>query len=435
MAAIGRVGLVSVLAIIIVIAAVGVYAYTDTSQMTTAKTTSSTTASTSSSSITTNMGFTTTAIANSSYPTTLTTTNTSIGLNFTLTLGSSELIGGQAVSITANVTNERSTFNNLTSESDWSEPWLIGWGTIDSCGSFANAQVFQGYYTQSNISSLQPGSELQLAKPLFPPPECPFIPGAWSTYFPFQPHESQVGYQYSASGDYRNASSDSSSSNSTFHLFDSGVYTVASGDEWGQIVILHFLVIPSTESPSSTITTTNVAISCPNNYPNGTDPQDAPVLSLHQNSTGYLCVRFYYYNLNSTMSLNASDVFGIAGYRSLNSSFSNGFDAITNFTISTSPGAITLGGPQNLNEGADVLYAIHANPDSNGTYNYGFHATYYPILETCNGFGPLVVGDGSPNYNVGFGSCTTPLTNPLNSEGFINGVLFVEVVGIMNSSS
>ncbi len=41
-AAIGRVGLVSVLGIIIVIATVGVYAYTDTSQMTAAKTTSTT---------------------------------------------------------------------------------------------------------------------------------------------------------------------------------------------------------------------------------------------------------------------------------------------------------------------------------------------------------------------------------------------------------
>ena len=172
---------------------------------------------------------------------TLTTTNASIGLNFTLTFGSSELIGGQAVSITANVTNERSTFNNLTSESDWSEPWLVGGGgTIDKlCGSFANAQVFQGYYTVANISFLQSGSELQLAKPLFSPPECPFIHGGRSTYFPFQPHESQVGYRSTASGDYGNASS---YSNSTFHLFDAGIYTVAAGNEWGQLVLLHFSV-------------------------------------------------------------------------------------------------------------------------------------------------------------------------------------------------
>jgi len=251
-AAIGRVGLVTVLAIIIVIAAIGLYAYAGTSQMTTTKTTSSTTASTSSSSITTNMGFTTTALANSSYPTTLTTTNTSIGLNFTLTLNSTLLIGGQAINISASVTNDRSTFNNLTSASNWSEVWLLGWGMIDSCNSFANAQIFQGYYTQSNITSLQSGTELQLAKPLFPPMGCPFIPGAWSTYFPFQPHESQVGYQYSTSGDYGNASS--ASSNSTFRLFDTGVYTVAAGDEWGQVVILHFNVTNNSVQTSSSNT-------------------------------------------------------------------------------------------------------------------------------------------------------------------------------------
>ena len=240
----------------------GVYAYTDTFQTTTARITSSTTASTVSSSITTNMGFTATTFANSSYPTTVTTTNTNIGLNFTLTLGSSELITGQNLSITASVTNERSTFNNLTSESDWSEPWLIGWGAIDSCNSFANAQVFQGYYDQSNRSSLQSGTELQLAKPLFPPMECPFIPGAWSTYFPFEPHESRVGYQYSTTGDYGNASSASSSPNSTFHLFDSGVYTVAAGDEWGQLVLLHFTVSDnSVQTSSSSTISTNVFFS------------------------------------------------------------------------------------------------------------------------------------------------------------------------------
>ena len=228
--------------------------------MTTAKTASLTTASNSSISITTNTGFTSKASANSSYPTTLTTTNASIGLNFTLTLSSSELIVGQNLSITANVTNERSAFNNLTSESDWSEPWLIGWETIDSCNSFANAQVFQGYYTQSNISSLQSGSELQLAKPLSPSPECPFIPGAWSTYFPFKPHESRVGYQYSTSGDYGNASS--SSSNSTFRLFDTEVYTVVAGNEWGQLVLLHFTV-----SDNSVQTTSSNTISANTFFP------------------------------------------------------------------------------------------------------------------------------------------------------------------------
>ncbi len=179
---------------------------------------------------------TTTTTILQSNPASVTTTNATLGLNFTLTLSSTQLGDGQPVSITATVTNIRSTFNNITAESDWSEGWFIGWGAIDSCNSFANAQIFQGYYTQSNISSLQPGVELQLANPALIP-ECPFIPGAWHTYFPFQPYESQVGYHYSISGDYGPVNS-----TTTFHFFAPGVYTVAAGDEWGQMVILHFTV-------------------------------------------------------------------------------------------------------------------------------------------------------------------------------------------------
>ena len=182
-----------------------------------------------------------TATNYSSFSNIATVTNSTNGLSFTLFLNSTNLMQGQAINITAYVTNDRSTFNNLTwagPGGSWSEGWFIGWGMIDSCNSFANAQVFQGYYTQSNISSLQPGVELQLAKPLTFPLGCPFIPGAWYTYFPFQPHESKIGYQYSTQGDYGKANQ----SSSILQLFDPGVYTVAAGDEWGQMVILHFVV-------------------------------------------------------------------------------------------------------------------------------------------------------------------------------------------------
>jgi hypothetical protein len=185
-------------------------------------------------------------------------------------------------------------------------------------------------------------------------------------------------------------------------------------------------VVSCTYVSGNTSTTTSGSTQCPNNYPNGVNPPDAPTIDVQENSTAYLCVRFYYYNPNSTMTLNASDVFGIAGYE---------FNASTDFTISTSPGNLTLGGPQNLNEGETALYAIHANPNSNGTYNYGFQATYYPSLEVCNGLGEIVVGSGSPNYNVGFGSCTASQTSSLNPEGFANGTLYVEVVGVTNSTT
>jgi DNA-binding transcriptional ArsR family regulator len=168
-------------------------------------------------------------------------TNVSSGLTFVLVLNSTQLYRGQTVNITAYEQNDLSTPNNLTAADDWAESWFIGWGNIGSCNSFVNAQVFEGYYTETNISVIQNGPGpygLQLAAPVYL--GCPFIPGAWSTYFPFQPYESRVGYYYSADGYYRN----SYSLNSTFGLFDPGIYTVAAGDEWGQMVILHFVVSP-----------------------------------------------------------------------------------------------------------------------------------------------------------------------------------------------
>jgi|SRR5579862_9839792 len=186
----------------------------------------------------------------------------------------------------------------------------------------------------------------------------------------------------------------------------------------------------------STILVSNTVISCPENYPNGTTSLDA-MISLNENSTGYLCVRYYYFNSSASMSINTSSVFGIAGYRTFNSTYSNGFDASPNFTITASPEELTLGGPQNLSEGSFVLYTIHAKPNSSGTYDYGFQATIYPGFLGCNGFSEIIAGSGSPDYNLGFGSCTAASTDfyPLNSSGFVNGFLTVEVVGITNSTA
>ncbi len=170
-----------------------------------------------------------------------TTINATLGLTFTLVLNSTTLHRGQTVNITAYETNVLSTPNNRTWGFDWAEEWLIGWGTIGSCNSFANVQVFQGYFTPTTIWTIKAGLTaaypLQLAQPFYI--GCPFIPGAWSTFFPFQANESRVGYYYPARGYY-----DGYSPNSNFTLFDPGVYTVAGGDEWGQFLILHFVVLP-----------------------------------------------------------------------------------------------------------------------------------------------------------------------------------------------
>jgi hypothetical protein len=133
----------------------------------------------------------------------------------------------------------------------------------------------------------------------------------------------------------------------------------------------------TTDIPVTLITTALVYTTvsgCPNNYPNGADTSH--VISIQENSTAYICVRYYYYNLNSTMSLNTLSIFGLDAYN---------FNPASNFTISAFPNEISLGGPQALNEGASVLYSIHTNSNSSGTYNLGIEADIYPSFIICNG--------------------------------------------------
>jgi hypothetical protein len=200
------------------------------------------------------------------------------------------------------------------------------------------------------------------------------------------------------------------------------------------------VLVPTTQVVTMAITdlvTTTVTsgVTCPNNFPNGIDPQDNQALGLRENSTGFICVKYYFYNASSTMTINTSSLLGINSYSAeINSTMVN-YDFGLNFSVASYPSELTLGGPQNLNEGAQVVYVIHANSNSNGTYSLGLLATLYPSFLLCNGFMEVVVGNGSPDY-LGQGSCTAALTNsyPLNSEGFVNNFLTAEVIGITNSS-
>jgi hypothetical protein len=179
----------------------------------------------------------------------------------------------------------------------------------------------------------------------------------------------------------------------------------------------------------------SLVIPCTNVYPNGTAPPDAPSLYVQENGSAYLCVRYYFYNSTSTMNVNASSIISFEGINN-NGSVPVGFNPASNFTVATIPSELTIGGSHNLNEGALVVYDIHANSNSNGTYTFSLLATLYPSMEDCAGFAEIIVGNGLPDYHE-FGSCTAPLTGfyPLNTEGFINGFLIAQVVGISNLNS
>ena len=183
---------------------------------------------------------------------------------------------------------------------------------------------------------------------------------------------------------------------------------------------------------SQTVTQTQLdIIPCTSVYPNGTAPPDMPVIFARQNSTVFVCVKYYYYNATSPETFNTSLLSaGIFG-----ATYESTYPPHINFRISAFPTNITLGGISNLNEGALVTYGISTGDTSNGTYVLNLSTWLYPSLEACGGFTKFIVNNPNPNYAF-FGSCTAPLSNfyPLNSYGFVDGFLTADVVGTSNST-
>ena len=144
--------------------------------------------------------------------------------------------------------------------------------------------------------------------------------------------------------------------------------------------------------------------------------------NMNQNSDIYVCVRFFFYNSTST-SINPMSVISINEMTN-NGEYRN--NAISNFTVTASPANITLGGPSNANEGAEAIYTIHANSNSNGTYVMNFGWVFSPRIIDCAVSYLLVVGNGSPDYSY-YGGCVTVITTS-GSTPLPQGIIFTEVV-------
>jgi hypothetical protein len=183
------------------------------------------------------------------FPNLVSTNSSELGLSLALALNTTEIHTGNVVNITVYVTNIRSVLNNITAEDQWTTMWLkFGEQSSRLCPLFfANAQVILGYYTLSNVTALPYNSTaiLQLTK-WVSPPHCSAPAFVWEAFFPFQPHEAVVGYYYPARGYYPADTRYSFGDGHylSFKLFDAGVYTVVAADEWGQLVITHFRVLP-----------------------------------------------------------------------------------------------------------------------------------------------------------------------------------------------
>jgi hypothetical protein len=181
------------------------------------------------------------------------------GLQLVISFNSTEIRPGNAVNLSVSARNILSTPNNKSSASDWALQTL-GQG-FGSCTPLNNSPfriaAFLGYYTMANISQAK---SLTVANPV----------GMYSCtaisqffYVIFQPDSNNVDVYgctgsscqttgpfpffesyFQVAGYYTNSSSEigTTTESYSYHPLGVGNYTVAVGDEWGDLTLLHFTV-------------------------------------------------------------------------------------------------------------------------------------------------------------------------------------------------
>jgi len=166
-----------------------------------------------------------------------------LSLNGSTAPGGITLHPGNTATIAVVEFNGATTVTNVSRASSWP----IGTLALGSCGTSGfplGIAVFQGRYTNANASSATP---LKIFRPTAPCPAAVASP-AW---FAFQPQSSlattavnsapmMIQATLNVNGTW--SEGDIAGNGATFSRFTAGVYTVAGGDEWGQLVLRYFSV-------------------------------------------------------------------------------------------------------------------------------------------------------------------------------------------------
>jgi hypothetical protein len=170
------------------------------------------------------------------------------GLSLSISVNPQLIKPGYPIHIVITESNTLSKMNNLHA----SDKWPINGLSVGICGTESypfGVAVFQGSYTATNISSATP---LELDNPNVIPQGC-IAPVSNVTAYDFKPSSdiatldgdvlfgSTATMQMSAEvigGIYWAGSFP----NTIEQNFEPGVYTVVGGDEWGNLVVLHFTV-------------------------------------------------------------------------------------------------------------------------------------------------------------------------------------------------
>ena len=157
---------------------------------------------------------------------------------------------------------------------------------------------------------------------------------------------------------------------------------------------------------------------------------------LTQASPDVFCVKYFYYNSTNTETLSPASVLGIFGNSPVGANGTRVVDDSSLFTITATPSQLQIGGPQSVNEGAIVIYTITVKSGTpSGDYYLAINAVEYPQMAGCGSTLDLIVGNAH-NTNGG-GTCVNLPLDPsmpyhysLDSQGFVDGLLFSEVVGL-----
>jgi hypothetical protein len=160
--------------------------------------------------------------------------------------------GGAAFQILASEYNTLATASNVTVARDWKLNGL----SLGACGTAAypfGVALYQGYYTPDTVSSAQP---LQI----YPVVACPMLI-RYITGYLFQPMSdlavvlpsgpNATAIPMSANVTAASEYSGGVALSSTSTALGPGTYTVAAGDEWGSIVLIHFTIGSGTYTSST----------------------------------------------------------------------------------------------------------------------------------------------------------------------------------------
>jgi hypothetical protein len=176
------------------------------------------------------------------------------GLRLSVAINSATLSSDQPLNVTLDDYNTGSSATSLQSSPSWPVSSLLSTQACPSQPAPLNSEIFSGYYSASNISSASP---LQTGIPLSPT-QCP---NRSFSSFEFQPSSdivtasgssaapTGVTYRMTVSVQYYGyyvSKGIQTPANGTlpynFVQFPSGTYTLAAGDEFGNLVLLCFTV-------------------------------------------------------------------------------------------------------------------------------------------------------------------------------------------------